>query len=92
MPVRRAAYLVKPPRERPAMPMRPEATMASVFQQLIPTAMAAPMRSRNAWWPVRPMEALGTCTTASAICLDFTDADPTDGIPGAGLFVCVPAP
>ena len=34
----------------------------------------------------------GTCTTASAICLDFTDADPTDGIPGAGLFVCVPAP
>jgi len=34
----------------------------------------------------------GDCGTADAICADFTDLDPTDGVPGAGLFVCVPAP
>ena len=33
----------------------------------------------------------GDCATANAVC-DFTDADPTDGVPGLGLFVCVPAP
>ena len=34
----------------------------------------------------------GDCTTSGAVCADFTDTDPSDGVPGAGLFVCLPAP